>query len=61
MQLNSTQLESIVRAAKATGETNVTTQMADGTVIEIRFAPPKIHPLAALFQRLRKTQNPTKN
>jgi hypothetical protein len=64
MKLTSTQLESIVKAARATGENQVTTQLADGTVIEIRLRPhpegeapsepilPR-HPLALLMHRLR--------
>jgi hypothetical protein len=57
MKLTSIQLESIVKAAKATGEDRVTTQLADGTVIEIRlqsgFPPEPQHPIALLMHRLR--------
>jgi hypothetical protein len=63
MTLTAPQLESIVRAAKATGENQVTTQLADGTIIEIRLRPQPekpFHPLALLMQRLRH-QKPTTN
>jgi hypothetical protein len=39
MTISSTQLAALVNAAKATGEDRVTTQLADGTIIEIHLVP----------------------
>jgi hypothetical protein len=57
MHITSTQLDALVNAARATGEDHVVTQLADGTVIEIRlkpgFPPEPTHPIAILLHRLR--------
>lgn len=61
--ISSTQLSAIVQAAKALGERQVTTQLPDGTIIEVHLTPegeapaeptqPNCHPIALLMQRLK--------
>lgn len=60
--ISSHQLQALVAAAKAIGEDQVTTQLPDGTIIEIHLRPrlegeapsePILPPLPLLIQRLR--------
>lgn len=56
MKLTASQLNDLVRVARSQGRQQVITEMPDGTVIEIRLAPPKQHPLALLMERLKNQQ-----